>query len=280
MEWEQSRPDSWERWHRNWMGLRDSPYRSLQWQVRLKLEVYGHRRDLSNPFHWDHVVLNLPGSHGYRADLPWVRKIRAEGFLAAEIFVYVNDGRVVAHSPDLPWRAARAYVSYCARLGVQDASRKWALPSETPGPWAGTVTHTNGGQVCGMVSQEKWEKTKLLIMELSRMLEQDFLPLQRLLVIRGFLIYVVRTYPLLNPYITGLHVTIDSWRPDREESGFKMRGKELERALAAWAESRGLPCRQEDNEEEDDTGEVGRVKAGRRMRRRGMCGRSPGSEET
>ena len=104
-----------------------------------------------------------------------------------------------------------------------------------------------------MVSQEKWEKTKLLIKELSRTVEQDFLPLQRLLVIRGFLIYVVRTYPWLNPYIKGLHLTIDSWRPGREELGFKMRGKELERALAAWAEGRGLPCRRED----DDTDEVG-----------------------
>jgi hypothetical protein len=82
--------------------------------------------------------------------------------------------------------------------------------------------------------------------ELSRMVEQDFL--QRLLVIRGFLIYVDRTYPWLSPYIKGLHLTIDSWRPGREESGFKMRGKELERALAAWAEGRGLPCRQEDDD--------------------------------
>jgi len=56
----------------------------------------------------------------------------------------------------------------------------------------------------------KLEKTKLLIMELSRMVEQDFLPQQCLLVIRGFLIYVVRTYPWLNPYIKGLHLTIDS----------------------------------------------------------------------
>ena len=83
-------------------------------------------------------------------------------------------------------------------------------------------------------------------------MEQDFLPLQRLLVIQGFLIYVVRTYPWLNPYIKGLHLTIDSGRPGREESGFKMRGKELEHALATWAEGRGLPCRQEDN----DTDEV------------------------
>ncbi len=201
-------------------------------------------------------MLNLPGSRGYRADLPWVMKIRADGFLAAEIFVYVDNGRVVANSPDLAWRAAWAYASCCARLGVQNASRKRTSPSETPGPWAGTVTHTDGGRVCGMVSQEKWEKTKRLVMELSRMLEQDFLPLQHLLVILGFLIYVVWTYPWLNPYIKRLHLTRDSWRPGREESGFKMRGKALEQAQAAWAESWGLPCRQEDDEEDDVTDEV------------------------
>jgi hypothetical protein len=94
-----------------------------------------------------------------------------------------------------------------------------------------------------MLSQEKWEKIKLLIKEMSRMVEQDFLLLQRLLMIRGFLIYVVQTYPWLNPYIKGLHLRIDSWRPGREESDFKMRGKELKCALAAWAEGRGLPCR-------------------------------------
>jgi hypothetical protein len=42
------------------MGLLESPYRSLQWQVRLKFEVYGNRKDLNNPFHWDKVVWNLP----------------------------------------------------------------------------------------------------------------------------------------------------------------------------------------------------------------------------
>ena len=77
IEWELSRPGSWECWHKNWMGLRDSPYIGLQWQVRLKLEVYRDRQALSNPFHWDHIEVNLMGSRGYRADLPWVMKIRA-----------------------------------------------------------------------------------------------------------------------------------------------------------------------------------------------------------
>jgi hypothetical protein len=100
------------------MGLRDSPHRSLQWQVRLKLEVYGNRQDLTNPFHWDHIKFNLPGSWGYRSDLPWVMKIRVDRHLAAEIFVYVDDGRAIGAMADLAWGAACAYAAGCSRLGV------------------------------------------------------------------------------------------------------------------------------------------------------------------
>ena len=64
--WEADRgPGLWERWERNWMGLQDSPFWSLQWQVCLKFEVYGNCKVLSNPFHWDRVVFNFPGSKGY-----------------------------------------------------------------------------------------------------------------------------------------------------------------------------------------------------------------------
>jgi hypothetical protein len=101
--WEGLRPARWERWERNWMDLRDLPYRSPQWQVFLKLEVYGDRQDLTNPFHWYHVKFNLPGSRGYRSDLPWGMKIRADGLLAAEIFVYVDNGRAIGATADLAW---------------------------------------------------------------------------------------------------------------------------------------------------------------------------------
>jgi hypothetical protein len=163
------------------MGLRDSPYHSLQWQVRLKFKVYGDRKVLNNPFHLNRVKFNLPGSMGYRSDLPWVMKIRVDGHLAAEIFVYVDDGRPTGHSSRLTWAAARAYATGCSRRGIQDASRKRTSPMETPGPWAGTVTHTEGGRILGMVSQEEWDKNKLLIAELIQMITKGPLPLQRLL---------------------------------------------------------------------------------------------------
>ena len=103
------------------MGLRNSPYPSLQWQARLKLEVYGDRRVLANPFHWDRVVFNLPGSKDYRADLPWVMKIRWDGQLAVEVFVYIDNGMATGPTEFLAWQAGRAYGSGCTRRGMQDA---------------------------------------------------------------------------------------------------------------------------------------------------------------
>jgi hypothetical protein len=198
--WEAAREGNWERWEPNWMGLRDSPYRSLQWQARLKLEVYGDRQQRANPFHWDRMAMNLSGLKGYRLDLLWIMKIRWNGELAAEVFVYVDDGRGTGPNEFLSWQAARAYGAGCSRRGVQDASRKRTSPSLTPGPWAGMVTHTDKGMVRGMVSQEKWDKTKRLILEMRGMVEVDHFPLAWLLQICGFLMYMVRTYPWINPY--------------------------------------------------------------------------------
>ena len=107
----------------------------------------------------------------------------------------------------------------------------------------------------GMVSQEKWDKTKWLIQEMVIMVEQDCLPLARLLQIQGFLmyVYVVCMYPWINPYMKGLHLTIDSWRPFRGVDGFKLRGKELENALT-WGLDRDMPCRRAKDEMDEEGG--------------------------
>jgi hypothetical protein len=235
------------------MGLRDSPYQSLQWQVRLKFEVYGDRRDRDNPFNWEKVVFNLPVSKGYRSDLPWVMKVRFDGNLEVEIFVYVDDGRVVVGcNPALVWRAARAYAAACSRRGVQDAARKRTSPTMTPVSWAGTITHTDGGILTGMVSQEKLNRTQGQIKELADMIPRGPLPLQRLLKIRGFLMYVVRTYTWLNPYVKGLHLTVDSWRDGRAECGFKWTAKERREGRVME-----MPCQCGDEGWEDQAASAG-----------------------
>ena len=103
----------------------------------------------------------------------------------------------------------------------------------------------------GMVSQEKWDKTKHLIDELCEMVERGPLPLQRMLEIRGFLMYVVRTYTWMNPYIKCMHNTIDSWCEGRAEDGFKMTAKEMKRIQSLLAEAMGLPCRRAEGDGEE-----------------------------
>ncbi len=78
----------------------------------------------------------------------------------------------------------------------------------------------------GMVLQEKWERTKRMVDELKVAAARGLMLLQRLLEIQGFLMYVVRTYTWLNPYMKGLHLTIDSWRSGRAEGGFRLTMKE------------------------------------------------------
>lgn len=53
--------------------------------------------------------------------------------------------------------------------------------------------------------------------------------------LRGGLVYCVRTYRALNPYLKGIHLTIDGWRPFQDVWGEKLRGREL---LAAIAEGK------------------------------------------
>ena len=36
---------------------------------------------------------------------------------------------------------------------------------------------------------------------------------------RGFMIYCCRTYRNMNPYLKGVHLTIDSWRDYRDNEG-------------------------------------------------------------
>jgi hypothetical protein len=115
------------------------------------------------------------------------------------------------------------------------------------------VTRTEGGSLVGMVSQEKWDKTKGLLRELTDMLTNGPLPLQRMLEIRGFLMYVVRTYPWLNPYMKGMHLTIDSWQAGWAEDGFKMTAKELQAFESIKWANVGLPCRRADEEEDGGT---------------------------
>ena len=230
---------TWERWVRNFMGLRDSPFRSLQMMIMAKFVAYGDRTDEENPFQWESVVLNLPGDPDYDPSLPWVMKVRRDGHLASEVYIYVDDGKFTGWNRLECWRAVQRFSKVLSWLGIQDAFRKRTGPSTKPGPWAGTVTHTEEG-VYATVTEVKWAKTQAKVQEMAQMLEEDSgaLPRKALEQARGFLIYVGRTYRWLNPYLKGLHLTIDGWRPNRDSDGYKKkREKRMQANVLHWKEA-------------------------------------------
>ena len=90
-------------------------------------------------------------------------------------------------------------------------------------------------------------------------LEEDkplnFKELERM---RGFLIYVSRTYTAMTPYLKGLHQTIDSWRPFTREDGWRMSRREID---LFRKEGNGLPVEYEGTEAPATVLPVKRLKA-------------------
>ena len=213
----------WERWTRMLMGFKPSPYCTTRDVKRIEEFLKGSKDNPRNPFRWYKVVLNLPGMKKYDPSLPWVFKIRTDGKMAGDLFIYIDDLRVAASNEVDAWEGAHQVCCRLSWLGLQDAPRKRRAASRTPGAWAGSVIHTEGDLVCVLVSDKKWLKTKKWIKWLKDNVDNekgmDFRMLESC---RGYLIYVSRTYLPMKPYLRGLHKTIDSWRPGRDVDGWKL----------------------------------------------------------
>jgi hypothetical protein len=212
----------WECWHRAAMGLTSSPYQACQGMAFAEEVIRGERLDPHNIFRWDLVRLNLPGSSTYDPAQPWVSKIRkirnSDGHIAVDFCTFVDDARPTGPSRKEAWLAARRIASTLSSLGIQDAPQKRRDSSQTPGAWTGSVLRMDEGQVRLLVGQDKWERTKALLMEVRELLilQPQTLPRKRLEQIRGYLVHIAQTYSMFASYLIGLHMTIDfCTRPEK-----------------------------------------------------------------
>jgi hypothetical protein len=74
----------------------------------------------------------------------------------------------------------------------------------------------------------RWDNEKRLLDSLRENLEESlWVDQKELEKSRGFLIYMYRTYPSLTPFLKGLHLTIDAWRPEIDAEGWRMAQSEL-----------------------------------------------------
>jgi len=120
--------------------------------------IRGDRHDTTNAFQWSTIILNLPGTQGYRPALAWISKQRNDGSLASDFVCFVDDLRITGQGCQRVREAGHA-ISLCqSYLGIQDALQKLRSPGGTrrPGAWAGVnVCVEEDRGVVVLTSQEK-----------------------------------------------------------------------------------------------------------------------------
>ena len=215
----------WVHWGRCLMGFKPSPYNSVKTAMVVEEVARGNRHCEKNPFQWDHIRLNLPGSVDYDPSLSWISKMRKDGLIACDIFTFVDDERVSGATRELTWQAGHRLAYIQAYLGVQDAARKLRELSRRGGAWAGSVVHTIPELgVCVLTTQEKWDRFKSIIEKwLDRLNEGDqLLDHKELQSDRGFCVHLCNNYPAMKPYLKGFHLSLETWRGNRDKEGWKL----------------------------------------------------------
>jgi hypothetical protein len=117
---------TWEVWQRAAMGLKPLPYQAARTgddgDGRIKK---GYLGNLSHPFRWDEVCMNLPGVSDYNPGLHWVSKIQlGDDNIMCDIIIFVDDLRVTGPSKAECSNAGQRVAQVLNHLGLQDAPQK------------------------------------------------------------------------------------------------------------------------------------------------------------
>ena len=90
-------------------GIIDFPYHACQAMTWDKCISTRYRLGANNPFSWEKVVLKLPETEEYDCQRPWVFKKIVDGLLAADLFIYVNNGMPIGPTETLCCEASRRW---------------------------------------------------------------------------------------------------------------------------------------------------------------------------
>ena len=103
--------------------------------------IMGDRKNEANPFYWDSLVQNCPGTNEYDPYIPrlylWDSTLQV---MTAACKTFVDDSRPVAATQKLARDATHRIETVVGYLGFQDATRKWIPNSKTPSYCTGSTT--------------------------------------------------------------------------------------------------------------------------------------------
>ena len=222
------------RWNRLFMGMKSSPYNAVRHYYWGEEFARGNPRQTGNPMGYSRVRLNLPGLEGFDPILPKVMKWNDDcGNIAGDVITFIDDVRIVGHSKENCHGVHRQFISRMQFLGMQDAPRKFRPPSQgAAGAWTGTIFRISPDFITKSVSEEKWEKgirilTSLRNACISHPIRRPPLDRKQLEKDTGFLNHLSMTFDETTPFLKGFYLTLNSWRPQRDEEDWKV-------SLKAW----------------------------------------------
>ena len=201
-----------ERWTRTLMGFRPSPYIATQMFVWSKEVIVRDYLDPSKPFYCDEVRLNQPGTKDYDPSMPWIYHWNSiENCLPGFFGTYTDDIQMGHSHKKGCKKVSRQVASQVNYLGQQDIARKRGQPLKTPQAWTGAkYLSIEGSGLYVLSTQEKWNKTKCIVDQLTKALDagdQILLEYSTLEKDVGFLCHISRTYPVMFPYLKGFYNT-------------------------------------------------------------------------
>jgi hypothetical protein len=81
----------WMSWSCNLMGFKSLSDNSIRMYLVSEEIIRGDHHNPNNAFQWHFILLNLPGTKGYRPLLSWISKHRKDGSLASDFICFVDD---------------------------------------------------------------------------------------------------------------------------------------------------------------------------------------------
>ena len=131
------------------------------------------------------------------------------------------------------WAAAHQVATREAHIGIQCVAQKQRPPSQNAESWAGSIVCTNDTDIGILVSKDIWANMKSIVLMLqAQVLENPEVDLcaHSLISEIGTLGYGTQSYNPLTAYLKGLNITIDGWRPDRDDDYWKVATSRLKSA--------------------------------------------------
>jgi hypothetical protein len=211
-------------------GGTDSPFIAGVGQQRILDWAKKPPQDLSSPFRYSKVILNLPTSKTWDPSLPRVMRIWEDGELALAGKNYVDDIHAVARGVDSRNAVvtAKFLKSRMNSVGNQANDKKYRPPTCRPGAWKGEIMHTHQPFPRKSTTLKKWTRFKSgvsWVLENSR--TETSVATAELRRIAGLGINVTDVYKDARCYLKGFFNAIEAFRVGRDRNGWRLK-KEME----------------------------------------------------